>query len=82
VILRRRLVDIDARRIAVSVVRIVVAAIAMGAVLVPFANYFAARGALFVAGVGCALGAAVYFSLTLAMRSEEVTFVLRRLKKS
>lgn len=82
VILRRRLGDIDGRRISVSVARIVVASMAMGAALVLFANYFSSRGAIFVAMVGCALGAAIYFGATLLLRSEEITLVLQRLKKS
>jgi len=81
VILRRRLVDIDARRIVVSIARIVVASVAMGVALVLFVNYFSARGAIFVAVVGCALGAAIYFGTTMLLRSEEIAFVLNRIKR-
>ncbi|MEW5720427.1 MAG: lipid II flippase MurJ, partial [Chloroflexota bacterium] len=78
-ILWRRVGDIDARRIARSTARIVVAAIVMAVVLVPFANSFASSP-IFAALVGTALGAAVYFFVTLALRSEEIAFVLRRAK--
>ncbi len=80
VILRRRVGDIDARRIALSTARIVVAAIAMAVVLVPFADYFSSSP-VFTAIVGTAIGAAVYFIVTLALRSEEIAFVLRRIAR-
>ena len=78
-LLRKRVAGIDERRIALSVARMVVAAAAMGAVLAAFVNVFAARGAIFIGVIGAALGAAVYFVITAALRSEEITFVLRRL---
>ena len=81
VILRRRIGDMDARRIVISTARIVVAAIAMAVVLVPFANHFASSP-IFVAVIGTLIGAAVYFVVTLALRSEEIAFVLRRFTRT
>ena len=80
VILWRRIGNIDARRIALSTARIVVAAIAMAAALVPFANHFASSP-IFVAVIGTLIGAVVYFVVTLALRSEEIVFVLRRIAR-
>jgi putative peptidoglycan lipid II flippase len=77
VILRRRIGDIDARRIALSAARIVVAAITMAVALVPFANYYASSP-IFVALVGTLIGAAVYFIATVLLRSEEIALVARR----
>ena len=79
-LLRRRMIGIDERRIALAVVRITVGALAMGAVLVAFVNVFAARGAVFVAVFGAALGAGVYLVATAALRSEEIEYVLARLR--
>jgi putative peptidoglycan lipid II flippase len=79
VILRRRLGNIDQRRIVLSVARIVIAAIAMAAGIVPFANYFASANPIFVAMVGGALGVIIYFGVTMLLRSDEISFVLRRL---
>jgi putative peptidoglycan lipid II flippase len=75
-ILQRRIGGIDARRIAGSSARILLATMAMGAVLLLFVHYFG--GAVFVALAGTAIGAAVYFVVTAALRSEEIAFVLRR----
>jgi putative peptidoglycan lipid II flippase len=80
-LLRRRMVGIDERRIVLAVARIALGALAMGAVLVAFANVFAARGAIFVAIIGGVLGGAVYFGVTAMLRSEEMVFVLRRLDR-
>lgn len=79
-LLRRRMVGIDEQTIMRSVARIAAGALAMGAALVAFANWSAPRGTLFVAVGGAALGAAVYFIVTAALRSEEIDFVLRRIK--
>ena len=79
VILRWRIGDIDARRIALSTVRIVVAAVTMAVALVPFANYYASSP-IFVALVGTLIGAAVYFIATVLLRSEEIALVARRVK--
>ena len=79
-LLRRRMIGIDERRIALAVVRITVGALAMGAVLVAFVNVFAAHGAVFVAVFGAALGAGVYLVATAALRSEEIEYVLARLR--
>ncbi len=75
-ILRRRLGVLDARRIAISMARIVVAALAMAVVLTPLAIYFAASPAL-VALVGTLIGAGMYLGVTMILRSDEITFVLR-----
>ncbi len=72
-LLRRRLGNLDDRRIAFSVVRIVLAAAAMGLVIALFA-----RASLFIAVVGGVVGAVVYFALTWLLRSEEIGMVLRR----
>lgn len=80
-ILWRRMGGIDERRIVISVARIAVAAMAMGLPLLLFANYFATRNAIFVAVVGTALGTAIYFVVTVLLRSEEIAFVLRRVNK-
>ncbi len=79
-LLRRRMGDLDTRRIAASLARIVMASAVMGAALVAFANWLAPRGTLFVAVGGAALGAAVYFIVTAALRSEEIGFVLRKIR--
>lgn len=79
VILRRRIGNVDERRLAFSTARIVAASITMAIVLVPFANHFASSP-IFVALGGTLIGAAVYFVVTLALRSEEIAFVLRRVK--
>jgi putative peptidoglycan lipid II flippase len=81
VILRRRMGDMDQKRILGSVARIVIASIAMAAVIVPFANYFESANAIFVAVVGGLLGAVIYFGATLLLRSDETAFVLRRLTR-
>ncbi len=77
-LLRRRMAGIDERTIVRSIARIAVGALAMGAALVAFASWFAPRGVLFVAVGGTALGAAVYFIVMAALRSEEISLVLRR----
>ena len=81
VILRRRLVDLDTRRIVVSVARILIASIAMGVALIVFKNAFASSSAILLAILGAAIGAAVYFVATLLLQSEEITFVLTRIKR-
>lgn len=81
VILKRRLGDIDARRIVLSVARIAAASFAMGAVLVVFVNVCAAYGAVFIAIAGAVIGAVVYFVVTFLLRSEEIAFVLRRVNR-
>jgi putative peptidoglycan lipid II flippase len=81
VILRRRLGDIDSRRMAVSVARIVLASIIMGAGLIVFKNIFAASSAILIAIVGAAIGAAIYFAATLLLRSEEIVFVLAKINR-
>lgn len=77
-IFRRRVGDIDDRHILVSTWRIALAAAAMLVVIVAFANYFSARGPIFVAVAGTAIGAIVYLSATIALRSEEIAVVVRR----
>jgi len=81
-LLRRRMGSIDGGRIGLSVARVVLGALVMGAGLVAFANLFAARGAIFVAIVGMALGTGVYLVVTAALRSEEIAFVLQRLRRN
>jgi putative peptidoglycan lipid II flippase len=79
-LLRRRMVGIDERTIVLSIARIAVGALAMGAALVVFASWFAPRGVLFVSVGGTALGAAVYFIVMAALRSEEIDLVLRKIR--
>ncbi|MCI0478034.1 MAG: murein biosynthesis integral membrane protein MurJ [Anaerolineales bacterium] len=79
VILRRRIGNVDERRLVVSTARIVVAASAMAGVLIPFASHFASSP-IFVALGGALIGAVVYFVATFALRSDEIAFVVRRLK--
>ncbi len=79
-LLRRRMVGIDERTIVLSIARIAAGALAMVVVLVAFASWFAPRGALFVAVGGTALGAAVYFIVMAALRSEEIDLVLRKIR--
>ncbi|HEX7587305.1 MAG TPA: hypothetical protein VF478_03235, partial [Anaerolineae bacterium] len=66
--------------IVLSVVRIVFGSLAMGTVLVAFTSVFAAQGAVFVAILGSAVGAGVYLVATSVLRSEEISFVLQRLR--
>jgi hypothetical protein len=79
ILLRRRIGDVDAPRLARSTARIVVAASVMAIVLVPFTNHFASSPS-FVAIVGTLIGAVVYLIVTLALRSDEIAFVARRVK--
>ncbi|MDE3092088.1 MAG: murein biosynthesis integral membrane protein MurJ, partial [Chloroflexota bacterium] len=79
-LLRRRMVSIDEARLAKSIARIALGAAAMGAALVAFVNSFAAYGPILIALVGSVLGAAVYFIVTAALRSEEIDFVLRKIR--
>ncbi len=80
-LLRRRMGDLDTRRIGVSLARIGLATLAMAGVLVPFANYFAAQTPLFVAVIGAGLGALIYFGATVLLKSEEIEFIFRRFKR-
>jgi hypothetical protein len=79
-LLRRRLRQVDERRIAASVLRILIGALAMGVALIAFSGMFASRGAVFVAVVGMLLGILVYFVVTGALRSEEIGFVLKSIR--
>ncbi len=81
ILLRRRIGDIDARRIALSTARMIVAATAMGAALLAFANAFAGAPPLSVAGFGTLIGATIYFATAFALRAEEIGFVLRRFQR-
>ncbi len=81
VILQRRLGDMDTRRIVLSVARIAVAALTMGATLVMFTTVFAESSAILIAILGAAIGAVVYFIVTFLLRSEEIAFVLRRVNR-
>jgi putative peptidoglycan lipid II flippase len=80
-ILRRRLGDLDVRRIALSAARVVAASLAMALVIVPLVNVLATHGAVFVAIVGGVVGAVVYFVATIVLRSEEVVMVVERVKR-
>jgi putative peptidoglycan lipid II flippase len=77
VLLRRRIGDVDAPRLARSTARIVLATLAMTLVLAPFAHHFASAP-IFAALGGALIGAVVYFIVALVLRSEELAFVLRR----
>jgi putative peptidoglycan lipid II flippase len=79
-LLRSRMIGIDEGRIALAVLRIALGSLAMGLVLLGFANVFAGRGAVFVATWGAALGAGVYLGATALLRSEEIGFVLQRIR--
>jgi putative peptidoglycan lipid II flippase len=81
VILQRRLGDMDTRRIVLSVARIAVASLTMGATLVMFTTVFAESSAILIAILGAAIGAAVYFAITVLLRSEEIAFVLQRVNR-
>ncbi len=80
-IFRRRVGDIDDRHILDSAWRIALAASAMLVVIVAFANYFSPRGPIFVAVAGTAMGGAVYLGATIALRSEEIATVVRRVSR-
>lgn len=80
-ILRRRLGDIDARRLALSTARIIVASLVMGVVIAWLANALASFGANVVAVVGAIVGAVIYFLATLLLRSEEIELVLQRFRR-
>ena len=79
-ILRQRMGDIDARRIAASIARIAVATLAMGVVIVGVANLLASFGAIVVAIAGALVGAVVYLGATLVLRSEEIGFVIQKIR--
>jgi putative peptidoglycan lipid II flippase len=79
-LLRRRMIGVDEGRIALAVVRIAAGSLAMGAVLVAFVDVFAARGPVFTVVLGTALGAGVYLIATTLLRSEEIGFVLQRVR--
>lgn len=81
VILRRRLGDVDAARLARATARIVAATLAMTIVLMPFAKHFAARP-IFVALGGACLGACVYGLAACALRVEELALVFQRFRRS
>jgi putative peptidoglycan lipid II flippase len=80
-ILRRRLGDIDAQRIGLSTIRIVTAAVIMGAVLSAFSVAFAQAGSVLVAIAGVIIGAIVYVGVTALLHSEEIALVWRRLDR-
>jgi len=80
VILQCRIGDIDAWRIARSTMRIIAATAGMTIVLIPLANFFASSP-VFVAVVGTAVGAMVYFIGTLILRSDEIALVYQRLRR-
>jgi putative peptidoglycan lipid II flippase len=79
-LLRRRIGDTEDRRLIRSIARILTAALAMAAVIVPFVRSFSESGSLLTAVVGAAVGALVYFAVTIALRSEEVVFLWRRVR--
>ncbi len=79
-LLRRRMSGIDESRIALAIVRIALGSLAMGVMLVAFVSVFSARGAVFVAVSGAALGAGVYLVATALLRSEEIGLVMRRVR--
>jgi putative peptidoglycan lipid II flippase len=80
-ILRHRLGDIDLQTIAASLARVVIASLLMGAAIAWLANALAVFGSIIVAGICIIVGAAIYLGLTLMMRSNEIEFVLRRIKR-
>ena len=79
-ILRRRIGEAGDKQLIGSVARIVVAAILMAIALAPFAMYFAQSGSIVVAIIGAAIGGLVYLAVTIVLRSEEIRFVLRRVR--
>jgi len=79
-ILRARMVDIDAGRILGSLARITVGTGAMGGAIILVVGAFNARGAVLIAILGAGVGAAVYFIAMMLLRSEEVEFILSKVK--
>ncbi len=79
-LLRQRLGDIDANRILISVSRIVFASLAMALALLLITNYFSSLGAVSIAIIAAIAGALVYLVATVLFRSEEIAFVVRRLR--
>ncbi|MBI3914070.1 MAG: murein biosynthesis integral membrane protein MurJ [Chloroflexi bacterium] len=79
-ILRRRIGDIDGRRIARSIARIVLATVAMSAALAWLIGIAADRGALFIAATGAGIGAAVYVGVSAVLRSEELATTLNAIR--
>jgi putative peptidoglycan lipid II flippase len=80
-ILQRRLGDIDARQIAISITRILIASFAMALAIAALANWLASFGAIFLAMVGGALGALIYFIATVILRSHEIAFIIARVNR-
>ncbi len=80
-ILWRRLGDIDARRIALSMARVLVASGAMAISVMFVANVLAFAGVLVVIISSGIVGALVYFGATYVMRADELAFVLRRINR-
>lgn len=80
VILRRRLSGVEDKRIARSVGRSLAGAAAMICVLVPVNLYIGTSSPTLVAIVGAITSGAAYLGVTMILRSEEISMVLKRLR--
>jgi putative peptidoglycan lipid II flippase len=81
VLFRRRVGDFEERKTLGSLAVIGLGAGVMLLILLPFVSQFADRGPVFLGIFGALLGAAVYGIATAALGSEEIGFVLRRLRR-
>ncbi|MBI4787050.1 MAG: murein biosynthesis integral membrane protein MurJ [Chloroflexi bacterium] len=73
-LLRQRIGQAGDKRLFASVARIGAAAMVMALAMAPFAD----SSSIMISIVGAAIGGAAYFAVTIALRSEEIQFVLRR----
>ncbi len=80
-LLRQRLGDVDQKRIALSFMRIVIASLAMGVVIAWLAGALSSWGAFIAALISISVGGVIYFGLTALLRSEEIAFVVKRIKR-
>ncbi len=80
-ILRRRLIDLDTRRIGVSITRILASALVMGATLLLVTNYLSSLGAALIAIVAGVVGTAVYLIAATLLRSDEIALLSAYLRR-
>ncbi len=81
-LLRRRLADIDASRIGISVVRVLLASLGMALAILLFSNSLSSLGAVTVAIGATVVGGAVYFVTTIVLKADEMSSVINILKRS
>lgn len=79
-LLHRRMTDIDANRIGVSVARIVAASLVMALAISLFTNSLASIGSISIAIGATIVGGAVYFITMLLLRSDEMVFIFKRMR--